>query len=102
MISLIQNDEEETQPEYNETDEADGANAEESVEELIARAENMIRENARQMNILETSTISTDNDWMQQFISQPNASEGNNQTSSQQSTATSSAIHLADESGKSS
>ncbi|XP_037038741.1 uncharacterized protein LOC119076161 [Bradysia coprophila] len=103
----LKNEEEDTQPEYNETDGADGANAEESVEDLIARAENMIRENTRQidqMNIPETTTIATTNDWMQQFIAQSETREADNPTSSGQctttTTSTSSTIHLTDESGQ--
>ncbi|KAG4066797.1 hypothetical protein HA402_012864 [Bradysia odoriphaga] len=102
----LKNEEEDTQPEYNETDGADGANAEESVEELIARAENMIRENTRQIdqtNIPVTTTIVTDTDWMQQFISQSETREADNPTSSGQcttATTTSSTIHLTDESGQ--
>lgn len=91
-------DQDDTQPEHNETDGADG---EESVEDLIARAENMIRENARQneqLNIPETST--TANEWMQQFMSQhPETSEANNPTSSGQSTTVTS-TDLTDESGQ--
>lgn len=101
-------DEEDTQPEYNhlETDGADAANGEESVEALIARAENMIRENTRQneqSNNPDVSTIA--NEWMQQLISeQAETSDVNNRTNTAQSTATTAAAttstDLTDESGK--
>lgn len=70
LSKSFQNDDEETQQDNTVTDRE---NEDESVEELIERAENMIRENAQQCNqvsIPETSVAI--NEWMQPF----NASQG--------------------------